>query len=382
MRQTESVTLTSTKIPIRVTTITALILIASVFTASCSQPTPVPTRNGQAVETEYIGRVIDATSKLPIDGAKVSLDLQAVPQIVYTDSEGVYRFRLSIPAHASGSVRVDAPGYLPYTRNINISPEIPIIEDIRLTPREVVSIPVSPQKAPTSTATQTPSATLTPTVTLIPPQTSTVTALAPENFGGLRLNCIPDRYWDLVPSAQVELADGCLQLGGWGLHADDQTLNFILPSKDVRGLIDKHLFLPLSGDTDISFRMRIQSIMGEFKEKAPLLTIGICNMNNPDTATNSIMYSFREDGSVLWGVINNDYNLIKNHHTYLLDTFQEFIIRIRSYDLTIEQKSGDPKDVLSMKVPPEDLSALCIRYALPVFGELIATMDNLLVEEK
>ncbi len=42
--------------------------------------------NNSSQEIEYIGRVIDSTSQLPIAGAKITLDLLGVPPIVYTDS--------------------------------------------------------------------------------------------------------------------------------------------------------------------------------------------------------------------------------------------------------------------------------------------------------
>jgi len=90
--------------------------------------------NNPSEEIEYVGRVIDNTNQLPIAGAKVTLDLQGVPPVVYTDSEGVYRFNVVIDSDISGQVRVDAQGYQVYTRNISLSPYRTIIEDIRLTP--------------------------------------------------------------------------------------------------------------------------------------------------------------------------------------------------------------------------------------------------------
>src|SRR5688500_6211691 len=72
-------------------------------------------RNSAGQEIRYIGRVLDDTNQQPIAGAKVTLDFVGVPPVVYTDSEGVYRFNLSITSDVSGIVRVDAPGYQPYT---------------------------------------------------------------------------------------------------------------------------------------------------------------------------------------------------------------------------------------------------------------------------
>lgn len=83
-------------------------------------------------QNQYVGRVIDSKSQQPIAGAKVTLDLQDVPPIVYTDSEGIYRFKVVIRSEISGQVRVDAQNYQTYTRNITISPDVKTIEDIRL----------------------------------------------------------------------------------------------------------------------------------------------------------------------------------------------------------------------------------------------------------
>ncbi len=107
-------------------------------------------------ETEYIGRVIDVNNKQPIWSAKVTLDLQDVPSVVYTDSEGIYHFKIVIHSEISGQVRVDAQGYQTYTRNITISPNVKTIEDIRLTPMGVTTDP-----------TETLIPTLTPNPTLI-----------------------------------------------------------------------------------------------------------------------------------------------------------------------------------------------------------------------
>ncbi len=85
-------------------------------------------------EVEYLGRVLDENTLKPITGAKVILDIQEVPSIVYTDSEGVYRFKLAIESDISGQIRVDAEGYEIYTRNITIFQTKSQLEDIRVIP--------------------------------------------------------------------------------------------------------------------------------------------------------------------------------------------------------------------------------------------------------
>lgn len=95
-------------------------------------------------EFEYIGRVIDIITQQPIAGAKVTLDVQGVPPIVYTDSEGVYQFKLLINSAISGKIRVDAQRYQIYTRNITLYPDLRQIEDIRLTLAEQSQVTVTP----------------------------------------------------------------------------------------------------------------------------------------------------------------------------------------------------------------------------------------------
>jgi len=101
-------------------------------------------------EIEYVGRVIDINSQQPIAGAKITLDLQGVPLIVFSDSEGVYRFKVPVTSRSSGQIRVDAQGYPVYTRNINLSSRQTTIEDIRLTPQSSVPPPESTMPIPAS----------------------------------------------------------------------------------------------------------------------------------------------------------------------------------------------------------------------------------------
>ncbi len=108
-----------------------------------------------------------------------------------------------------------------------------------------------------------------------------------------------------------------------------------------------------------------------------------CNQQDSKYKNNAILYSAREDGTIIWGIINDGFDRFEKNYTYKLNTPQDFIIQIRSYDLTIIQKEGNSTKFLWNKtVPPEDLSAFCIHYTLPTLGELTATIDNFLVEKK
>jgi hypothetical protein len=79
----------------------------------------------------YAGRVIDQISQRVIRSAKVSIEAQGVPQVYYTDSDGIFylRIRGSIDAVR---IRVEAVGYEFFDRNVSLSRTG--IEDVRLTP--------------------------------------------------------------------------------------------------------------------------------------------------------------------------------------------------------------------------------------------------------
>jgi formylglycine-generating enzyme required for sulfatase activity len=115
-------------------------------------------------EIEYVGRVIDGYNQQPISGARVSLALEGVPPIVYTDNQGIYVFKIAIKSKISGQVRVDAQGYQIYIQNISISPNIQTIEDIRLTPQgpAVFASPTGPISHATNTLATIPTETPTP----------------------------------------------------------------------------------------------------------------------------------------------------------------------------------------------------------------------------
>ncbi len=128
----EPASVTSAKIARTGLIIAAIIALVGVLFTAYQEFILKLNRQGQPVETEYIGRVLDANTLHPVAGAKVTLDLEGVPPIVYTDSEGVYRFKVAIASDISGQIKVDAQGYQVYTRNITIRPDLKNIEDIRL----------------------------------------------------------------------------------------------------------------------------------------------------------------------------------------------------------------------------------------------------------
>ena len=104
---------------------------------------------------QYVGHVIGSDTEKPVRGAKVSLEFQDVPPVIYTDSEGVFRFPVP-KSDLPGRVKVEATGYQTYDRSITLSSKNPL-EDIRLVPL-----------SSTLASTLVPSPTLTPTPTPTP----------------------------------------------------------------------------------------------------------------------------------------------------------------------------------------------------------------------
>ena len=89
--------------------------------ASTRPPKHMP--NNQKIN--YIGHVMERNTQAPIGAAKVSLDFQGIPLVVYTDAEGIYRFTVDLIGSNTvvGQVWVDANGYRRYNRHIELSPD-------------------------------------------------------------------------------------------------------------------------------------------------------------------------------------------------------------------------------------------------------------------
>ena len=117
---------------------TLLTVLLAALLAACVPPTPKPTAptataTPAARTFHYLGRVIDGKTFSPIHGAKIALDLQGAPPIVYTDSEGIFRFPLTFAGSSiSGRVRIEADGYQNYDRIINLSAAETNMEDFLL----------------------------------------------------------------------------------------------------------------------------------------------------------------------------------------------------------------------------------------------------------
>lgn len=93
----------------------------------------------------FAGRVVDANTESSIRGAKITLEIQGAPPVMYTDSEGVFSFTIQDPG-SSIRLRVDAEGYGKFDRLIDISSKKGI-EEIRLFPQQEE---VAPDPKPSS----------------------------------------------------------------------------------------------------------------------------------------------------------------------------------------------------------------------------------------
>lgn len=114
--------------------------------------TPTPTQTPRT----YLGRVLDAVTNTPIEGAKIQLAFEGAPPVVYTDSEGIYRFTLFADVgKIYGRIWVTADGYERYNRIVDNPLEKTELEDIRL------KLLPSPTDTPAPIDTPTPTTTLT-----------------------------------------------------------------------------------------------------------------------------------------------------------------------------------------------------------------------------
>jgi len=198
---------------IMVAVIAAIATVTAAYLQFVWRPSQQVGRSTPTVRpAEYVGRVLDSSTKAPIHGAKVALSFRGVPSIIYTDSEGIYRFTISFEGERlAGQVRVEAPGYDRYDRNVTLVMGNLDVEDIRLKairPKETATVVTSPPATDTATPvpTKTQTAEHTPTVEVTP----TATASA------LRLHTVP---LDKVANASTEEGYvspplGQLEIGG------------------------------------------------------------------------------------------------------------------------------------------------------------------------
>lgn len=246
------------KITTRGIIILAIIGLAVLFAAGCRPSAPTVPPTAPLIKTEYIGRVIDVNTQQAVVGAKIALDLEGVPPIVFTDNEGVYHFKVLISSTITGRVTVEAEGYQIYTRIITITVNNEMIADIRLTPLTTTLIPLS-------TFTLEPTSTFTPTP--LPTSTLQVKTFAER--------CIFSETWrvhssDLsILNSVVTKPNGCYDMGSVGIFADNTGVLNIL-DKNRSATVISGIDTPIYSDSVIEFKVFVNSMYLPDIEKGPL----------------------------------------------------------------------------------------------------------------
>lgn len=272
----------------------------------------------------YIGRVMDGDSQQPVVGAKVSLDLKGVPPIVFTDSEGIYRFEVAIDSEISGQIKVDAQGYQTYTRLINLAPDRNSIEDIRLTPLPPTS---TPEVYLSPTVTSEPTFTSTPTASPSP----TITPLVVKKFED---GCVFSKTWaayaldpNVLNSVGTE-ADSCYDMGIMGIFADRSGVLHLL-ERDKRILNVSGIYTPIANNAIIEFKVFVNSMYIAPTGSPTYVSFAIAPADDPTTAKKSARFKLQmEDDAgkrliyfVLADVDENNGAKLKNQHYEYRQTY-------------------------------------------------------------
>lgn len=124
-----------------------IIILVLIFTPRTSPLPKIKTPDSQlSPEIEYTGRVTNTETHKSIHNAKVTIEQdQKVPQVLYTDSDGIFHLKLPTSTK-SVRIRVEAIDYEVFNRNISLSRTG--IEDIRLTPIKPSQNLIQPPKEP------------------------------------------------------------------------------------------------------------------------------------------------------------------------------------------------------------------------------------------
>jgi hypothetical protein len=189
---------------------TLITAIATIIVAKMSQgvtPTPVPTV--EFLPVQYVGRVFNDATSMPIPNAEITLEIPGMmPRIAYTDSEGTYSYTLALTRQSDGKLRVNANGYDMYSRNISVSPSLVLLEEIRLSPIQIVEASVEPVV--------TAIIALEPTSTLTPEPTESPVVEAPTK-GTTELIQLIDNYYRCLNKPNPQNSD---LLECWNMLSD------------------------------------------------------------------------------------------------------------------------------------------------------------------
>lgn len=280
MTKKESALIVSKK-PGRGILVLAFLGLASILVVSCSPSSPAIPLKVTSIETEYIGRVVDINTQQTIADAKVSLDLEGVPPIVYTDNEGVYRFKLTVYSTITGQVKVEAKGYQTYTRNISILASDNTIADIRLTPQ------LLPSPAFTTDVANT-----------FPPIPLATSTLQVKTFSE---KCIFFETWKVhsldsnILNSVFTLPNGCYDMGSMGIFVDNAGVLNIL-SKNKPHVVVSGIETPINNDSVIEFKVFVNSMYLPENDKSPLFaTFAVASAADPLNFKNTARFKLQVD---------------------------------------------------------------------------------------
>lgn len=301
--------------------VVAIVVIGTIVGIVAAWPAISSLFNKPPREVLYTGRVFNTQNQRPVEGAKVFLELNGVPPVVYTDSEGTFYFPVrSNTATIEGLIRVDAEKYKVYSRRVVIYLDRPEIIDVRLEPLSeaeqtstlndtppvatltespsipptVTPVPATPTTEPTDTATPEPPPTRTPAPTpkpTLPPPSPTVDTsnLFSDNFqNGSNPNWIIERgSWTMVDQrfavtqfdagiAEVRIGDenwqnysASLAAGGfyhdWG-SGNDEVLRVAIRAQDA----DNYVWFDIS-----SFRIKYGTRINGAEQEIGTKTSGV-----------------------------------------------------------------------------------------------------------
>ena len=148
---------------------------------------PNDTNNSSYQDWLIKGRILDNSTKSPIQKAKVSLEFDGIAKIQSTDSEGIYIFEIQVAGSKLVSrVTAEATGYTPYNRSLELISDATNIDDIVLVPLPAATPP--PAIITTSTPKPKPATTTTPAPTVIPSPTHDIALLIVNDANTINWN--------------------------------------------------------------------------------------------------------------------------------------------------------------------------------------------------
>ena len=89
-------------------------------------------------DLEYMGYVVNSADE-PIEGARVILTINNTTKVVYTNSEGMYRFVLPAEAPLKGQIEVSAKDYPFFSREVNFETGMETAAIITLTQKDIIT---------------------------------------------------------------------------------------------------------------------------------------------------------------------------------------------------------------------------------------------------